>query len=820
MSNPIHQAQSLRVILLFALTLVFALLPTGMALGQQGAFDWSSIQQLGNYPGMKRANIAVTSPRTMKINCLQIDTTMPGLRFHTTAKGGSVETLSKTTRQFITESQNTAKPLVVAINANPWFPSTIVNWSTALNVYGLAISDGQLVSVPEGTPSLLLSMTGVARMQKTTGLSMTVADTQAAVSGLGSRFVLASGIPTTTEEPPIANDTELHPRTGIGLSQDGRYVYLLTIDGRQTSSAGATTTELGAYLQYFGARNGINMDGGGSTTMAWRNPSNSQVELLNSPSSSERYVANNLGVYYDPTDEYSAWARAIAWGTNSATPQADADGDGLDNLTEYSLGGNPMDASSRPSPALTLATSTSSQVLSLSFRRERADVIYAVQGSDTLVADGLSTTDIAVSNSSFESPVTADYVGVNAGLPGWNAPPDGNSYIVRNGGTSGIAASGTSSNQFLFLEPFADGPNSYVWQNTGQHFAAGTYELSVDIGYAAGAFTGGGDATANFQLLAYDGSTYDYDLGVPATTVSATTLAGHNGSLRTYSFTLNLTGNESFIGEEIAVFLQSATTTASQAQNVSFDNVRLKQIGPPPPSINSIAVSNSSFESPVTADYVGVNAGLPGWNAPPDGNSYIVRNGGTSGIAASGTSSNQFLFLEPFADGPNSYVWQNTGQRFAAGTYELSVDIGYASGVFTGGGDATAEIQLAALDSASVWTTALGVEPTQVSAAALASHNGSLRTYKFTLPLNGDESFLGQDIVLILRSETTTPSVPQNVSFDNVRLNHIVPPSPWSDVAVNPGMVGSVVTYDEEVSVPPRPSRFLRLKMSRSPESP
>jgi hypothetical protein len=745
---------------------------------------------------------------------------MPGLRFHTTAKGGAVETLSKTTRQFITESQNTAKPLVVAINANPWFPSTIVNGSTALNVYGLAISDGQLVSVPEGTPSLLLSMTGVARMQRTTGLSMTVADTRAAVSGLGSRFVLASGIPTTTEEPPIANDTELHPRTGIGLSQDGRYVYLVTIDGRQISSAGATTTELGAYLKYFGARNGINMDGGGSTTMAWRNPSNSQVELLNSPSSSERYVANNLGVYYDPADEYSVWARAIAWGNKSATPQADADGDGLDNLTEYSLGGNPMDASSRPSPALTSATNTGGRVLSLSFRRERADVTYVIQGADTLVANGTSTSDITITNSSFESPVTADYVGVNAGLPGWNAPPNGNSYIVRNGGTSGIAASGTSSNQFLFLEPFADGPNSYVWQNTGQSFAAGTYELSVDIGYAAGAFTAGGDATANFQLLAYDGSTYDYDLGVPATTVSATTLAGHNGSLRTYSFTLNLTGNESFIGEEIAVFLQSATTTASQAQNVSFDNVRLKQIGPPPPSINSIAVSNSSFESPVTADYVGVNAGLPGWNAPPDGNSYIVRNGGTSGIAASGTSSNQFLFLEPFADGPNSYVWQNTGQRFAAGTYELSVDIGYASGVFTGGGDATAEIQLAALDSASVWTTALGVEPTQVSAAALASHNGSLRTYKFTLPLTGDESFLGQDIVVILRSETTTPSVPQNVSFDNVRLNHIVPPSPWSDVAVNPGMVGSVVTYDEEVSVPPRPSRFLRLKMSRSPESP
>ncbi|MFZ4484876.1 MAG: hypothetical protein ACOYOL_12965, partial [Chthoniobacterales bacterium] len=476
---------------------------------------------------------------------------------------------------------------------------------------------------------------------------------------------------------------------------------------------------------------------------------------------------------------------------------------------------NPLDASSRPSPTVGFTNTSGGALVSLSFRRERPDVLYAIQASDTPAAGGRSATSITISNASFESPATEDFVSVNAGLPGWNTPVDVNSYVVRNGGTSAITAAGTTANQFLFLEPFADGPNSYVWQNTGQRFAAGTYVLSVDIGYAAGVFTDGGDATANFQLLAYDGSTYDYNVGVPASTVSAATLAGHNGSLRTYTFTLVVTGDESFVGEEIAVLLQSATTTPSQAQNVSFDNVRLTRIGPPPPSTNSIAVSNSSFESPATEDFVSLNAGLPGWNAPADGNSYTVRNGGTSAITAAGTTANQFLFLEPFADGPNSYVWQNTGQKFAAGTYVLSVDVGYAAGVFTGGGDATASIQLVAIDRASVWTTALGVEPTQVSAPTLAFHNGSFATYTFTLSLTGEESFVGQDIIVFLQAKTTTPSAAQNVSFDNVRLDHIVPGSPWSTVSVNPGSVGSVVTHTEEVQAETQPSRFLRLIMSR-----
>ncbi|MFZ4484658.1 MAG: PEP-CTERM sorting domain-containing protein [Chthoniobacterales bacterium] len=187
---------------------------------------------------------------------------------------------------------------------------------------------------------------------------------------------------------------------------------------------------------------------------------------------------------------------------------------------------------------------------------------------------------ISISNSSFESPVTADFVSINPGLPGWEAPPFVNSYVVNTTGPT-ASATNVTGNQFLFLEPFADGANSYVYQRLGVNFQAGIYTLSADIGYALGAFTAGGDATANFQLLAYDGSTYNYNLGVPATTVSAATLAGHNGLLSNYSYTLTLSGAEGFIGQEIAVFLQAQTTTPGLPQNVSYDNVGLQMVPEP-----------------------------------------------------------------------------------------------------------------------------------------------------------------------------------------------------------------------------------------------
>lgn len=64
----------------------------------------------------------------------------------------------------------------------------------------------------------------------------------------------------------------------------------------------------------------------------------------------------------------------------NAANEFDADGDGLVNLIEYSLGGSPVSAADAPRPSMTRSGST----LQFSFMRARADVTYVVEDSKDL----------------------------------------------------------------------------------------------------------------------------------------------------------------------------------------------------------------------------------------------------------------------------------------------------------------------------------------------------------------------------------------------------------------------------------------------------
>ena len=285
----------------WALVVSLTLVP--MACAQSGTYDWGSASDL--YPGIKHVKVMVTSPRKMNINCMRIDTAAPGLKFYTTPRcdswvENSTETQRKTTRQFIRESRSTDRKVVVAINAAAFSPSAPWNEETLTDLRGLAVCEGMLVSPGSGTPSLLVGKNGTATMA-TTKCGHSISAVQMAVSGF--YFVLTNG-------STVPGETDPHPRTGIGLSQDSRYVCFMTIDGRRAASAGATTEEVGHWLKHFGSYTGINMDGGGSTTMAWWNPSKSgtdKSELLNSPvgtgaktnwRTTERCNGNSIGVYY------------------------------------------------------------------------------------------------------------------------------------------------------------------------------------------------------------------------------------------------------------------------------------------------------------------------------------------------------------------------------------------------------------------------------------------------------------------------------------------------------------------------------------------
>ncbi len=86
------------------------------------------------------------------------------------------------------------------------------------------------------------------------------------------------------------SDSPREPRTSAGFSADSSVLYLFTVDGRQAGlSVGMTFEELANFMIQSGVHQGVNLDGGGSTTMIIRD------EVMNSPSDgSERLVSNAL----------------------------------------------------------------------------------------------------------------------------------------------------------------------------------------------------------------------------------------------------------------------------------------------------------------------------------------------------------------------------------------------------------------------------------------------------------------------------------------------------------------------------------------------
>lgn len=91
-----------------------------------------------------------------------------------------------------------------------------------------------------------------------------------------------------------------HPRTAVGIARDGRRLLLVVVDGRQKPySDGATLRELADIMRALGARDAINLDGGGSTTMVYADPGNAgELRIANRPSDAvgERPVADALAI--------------------------------------------------------------------------------------------------------------------------------------------------------------------------------------------------------------------------------------------------------------------------------------------------------------------------------------------------------------------------------------------------------------------------------------------------------------------------------------------------------------------------------------------
>jgi hypothetical protein len=91
----------------------------------------------------------------------------------------------------------------------------------------------------------------------------------------------------------------VNPRTAFGTNRNGRFIYLMVIDGRETS-IGATFSEAADLLLARGVYTAVALDGGGSSTMVIEGVDR-LPRLLNTPVNEntpmrERAVANHIGI--------------------------------------------------------------------------------------------------------------------------------------------------------------------------------------------------------------------------------------------------------------------------------------------------------------------------------------------------------------------------------------------------------------------------------------------------------------------------------------------------------------------------------------------
>ncbi|MFF4837483.1 phosphodiester glycosidase family protein [Streptomyces sp. NPDC001315] len=159
-----------------------------------------------------------------------------------------------------------------------------------------AVPDGGLIVVGRGVAASRLA---AARQ----GDSVTVtfeprSDSPAALRmALGSGAVLVKDGKAVGFPPSEGNDAD-KPRTVIGWLDGGRGLLLVAVDGSVSFSRGLTYDATAELLVRLGATEAFMLDGGGSTGIVARQPGDSAVSVVNTPSDGgERPVPNGVGLF-------------------------------------------------------------------------------------------------------------------------------------------------------------------------------------------------------------------------------------------------------------------------------------------------------------------------------------------------------------------------------------------------------------------------------------------------------------------------------------------------------------------------------------------
>jgi hypothetical protein len=254
------------------------------------------------YDGVTYRRIVHVFPQPMIAHIIIIDRKESNVKFFVTPADQKDEMPlnARTTSEFLDQFG-----LQIAVNGDgftPWWSRTPVDYyphtGEPVAPLGLSASDGDIYTEGAEDDSVGIEPTIYFSRNHYPSFNRRPNNVFTAISG--DRMIVEKG------EPSVGfNDGEREPRTAIGINRNGRYLYIIVVDGRQPFySSGATFLELAKLLVDQGAFFAMALDGGGSSTMVVEG-GNGEPVILNSPIDNyipgrERPVANHFGVYVIP----------------------------------------------------------------------------------------------------------------------------------------------------------------------------------------------------------------------------------------------------------------------------------------------------------------------------------------------------------------------------------------------------------------------------------------------------------------------------------------------------------------------------------------
>lgn len=237
---------------------------------------------------------------------VQIDLRAPGIRFKLSPPRGPREVMRETTVDFLRREH-----AQVAINAHFFlpFPSDEAEaW-----VIGFAASEGRVYSAFEYPEQdfAIVDNAPALNIDRRNRVAIVHRDPREAdgrhvrervnvwnaVSG--SAQIVTNG---TRSTPPLAWYDAVAARTAIGVSKDGRTLTLFTVDARGDSDGMKVTEVAEVLVRDYGVWNALNLDGGGSTSLAMEDPKTGAPALVNTTAGTagERAVGSSLAVFARP----------------------------------------------------------------------------------------------------------------------------------------------------------------------------------------------------------------------------------------------------------------------------------------------------------------------------------------------------------------------------------------------------------------------------------------------------------------------------------------------------------------------------------------